>query len=385
MMLGWLSAAEVRASRLKRSTIPAVEKRAGDITLIATLRSSATSWARYTEAMPPCPSSPLISYSPIVAWRNVSIKPVGVSVMWEAAVGVTYAVATCPCCPETSAPQLEQTRAPGGTAVPQREQVASGIVSESQYTDSAVRCPPYAIRLRPTVINRRPRAAPLGAALRSGPEPLRPSPPHSHPKRSALDLRRVDRDQHHARSRQYHARGGGDGAAVNRRGIPGGGCRRPGAGGAQQERRGAAARQRPAAADPADRPSRRGRGAARRLVARSVHAHRARRVLLRPGHERHQGHGGDLRRYLTAPKARRRGPRPRHHPRAHSWGGERRRLQRRAVAARQSSRADRRRLLHQRRRRRSAVEERPPHRAGRGGEREGVPRHSVRGAQSRRP
>src|SRR5438552_727966 len=54
MMWGWLSAAAVRASRLKRSTIPSpMSSSAGASTLIATLRSSARSWARYTVAMPP--------------------------------------------------------------------------------------------------------------------------------------------------------------------------------------------------------------------------------------------------------------------------------------------------------------------------------------------
>src|SRR5947208_986144 len=58
MMCGWLSAAAVRASRLNRSAIPSpMRSRAGSSTLIATLRSRARSWARYTVAMPPCPTS----------------------------------------------------------------------------------------------------------------------------------------------------------------------------------------------------------------------------------------------------------------------------------------------------------------------------------------
>src|SRR5437016_5108634 len=55
MMWGWLSAAAVRASRLKRSTMPSpMSSRAGASTLIATLRSRARSWARYTVAIKAC-------------------------------------------------------------------------------------------------------------------------------------------------------------------------------------------------------------------------------------------------------------------------------------------------------------------------------------------
>ena len=50
-----------------------------------------------------------------------------------------------------------------------------------------------------------------------------------------------------------------------------------------------------APAHPAAGPSGRGRGAPGGLVARSVHADRAGRLLLRAGNQRHQGHGGDLR------------------------------------------------------------------------------------------
>ncbi len=56
-MCGWLRAAAVRASRRKRSIAPGVAVSAGDITLIATFRSSARSSARKTVAMPPDPSS----------------------------------------------------------------------------------------------------------------------------------------------------------------------------------------------------------------------------------------------------------------------------------------------------------------------------------------
>src|SRR2546429_173070 len=55
MMLGWLSDAAVRASRLNRSAMPSPLSRAGAITLMATRRSRAMSWARYTVAMPPRP------------------------------------------------------------------------------------------------------------------------------------------------------------------------------------------------------------------------------------------------------------------------------------------------------------------------------------------
>src|SRR5437879_5856549 len=120
MMLGWLSDAAVRASRLNRSAIPSPVSRAGDITLMATLRSSAISCARKTAAMPPRPSSPCTSYSPMVAWRSSSISAAAGAVARSRSVGATKAVATFPWGPETSAPQRAQNRAPGGIASPQR-------------------------------------------------------------------------------------------------------------------------------------------------------------------------------------------------------------------------------------------------------------------------
>ena len=70
MMCGWLMFATVTASCRKRRTIPSPVSSAGDITLIATLRLSATSCARYTAAMPPRPSSRRTSNSPAVAARS---------------------------------------------------------------------------------------------------------------------------------------------------------------------------------------------------------------------------------------------------------------------------------------------------------------------------
>src|SRR6266481_816284 len=119
MMCGWLSAAAVRASRLKRSTIPSpMSSRAGARTLIATLRSSARSWARNTVAIPPRPSSARISYSPSVACRRASIWALCST---RRTGGATVAPAP-PVVTGTLVPQRRQKKAPGAREVPQREQ-----------------------------------------------------------------------------------------------------------------------------------------------------------------------------------------------------------------------------------------------------------------------
>ena len=119
MMWGWLSAAAVRASRLKRSTIPSpMSSSAGASTLIATLRSSARSWARYTVAMPPRPSSARISYWPSVAWRRASTCALCST---RRTGGATVALAP-PGVTGTLVPQRRQKNAPGAREVPQRAQ-----------------------------------------------------------------------------------------------------------------------------------------------------------------------------------------------------------------------------------------------------------------------
>src|SRR5258708_34932370 len=82
------------------------------------------SWARYTVAIPPRPSRPMISYSPIVARRRDSMTPLsrGASIL---------AVAKAVCCPEISEPQLGQYRAPACIAWPQRGQLVVWVVTEA--------------------------------------------------------------------------------------------------------------------------------------------------------------------------------------------------------------------------------------------------------------
>src|SRR5215210_7372288 len=96
-MFGWCRWAIVIASCLNRSTMPSPSISPGDITLIATLRSSGISCARNTAAMPPWPSSRPISNSPRVARRSRStMSAIGdegsgglgaLSSEWEGAAG----------------------------------------------------------------------------------------------------------------------------------------------------------------------------------------------------------------------------------------------------------------------------------------------------------
>src|SRR5438876_1845554 len=125
MMWGWLRAAAVRASRLNRSTMPSpMSKRAGASTLIATLRSRARSWARYTVAMPPRPSSARISYSPSVAWRRASSWALcSTGGAWRTG-GATVAPPPLGAT-GTLVPQRRQKYAPGAREVPQRAQKVS--------------------------------------------------------------------------------------------------------------------------------------------------------------------------------------------------------------------------------------------------------------------
>ena len=66
----------VIASCLKRSIIPSPSISPGDMTLIATLRSSEMSCARNTAAIPPRPNSRPMSNSPSVARRSRSTMSV---------------------------------------------------------------------------------------------------------------------------------------------------------------------------------------------------------------------------------------------------------------------------------------------------------------------
>src|SRR5579864_1424350 len=63
-MLGWFNEEMVRASRSKRSLASALSARCGGRILMATLRSSRVSRARYTSPIPPAPSGAPISYGP---------------------------------------------------------------------------------------------------------------------------------------------------------------------------------------------------------------------------------------------------------------------------------------------------------------------------------
>ncbi len=138
-------------------------------------------------------------------------------------------------------------------------------------------------------------------------------------------LQRAGRDQHRHGHRRHGARGGGDG-----RPSAGGGLRRFGCAGVlaratQGQPGGATARDGKAQADPAPRPYRCRRREARGLVARSLQAHRAGRLLLRPRHDRQQVHGDSLRRQPDPLQAGGLHARARHHRGAGGGRGDRRR------------------------------------------------------------
>ena len=97
--------------------------------------------------------------------------------------------------------------------------------------------------------------------------------------------------------------------------------------------------------------------AGRRLAARSVQAHRGRRLFPRPRRHRRQGDGGDIRRQPDRISPRRLQARARHHRRAHHRRGARAlAAQRRQMDSGERARADRRRVRAQRRRRRRAAQ-----------------------------
>src|SRR5262245_66596078 len=63
-MLGWFSAASVRASRWNRAVRSASRANTSGRILIATSRPSRLSRARYTSPIPPAPREAVISYEP---------------------------------------------------------------------------------------------------------------------------------------------------------------------------------------------------------------------------------------------------------------------------------------------------------------------------------
>ena len=134
-----------------------------------------------------------------------------------------------------------------------------------------------------------------------------------------------------------------DGAIFDRDQGRGDGGSSPGA----AEPGGAPPRQWRTPAHSAPGASGRGRGPAGGLVRRSVRAHREGRLFLRARHQRHQGHGGDLRADRDPAQTREGAARPRHHPGAYGRRRGRRR-QRRTVAAGPPSRPDRRGIRNQR-------------------------------------
>src|SRR5205823_12034731 len=89
--------------------------------LIATLRSRARSWARYTVAIPPRPSSARTSYSPSVALRRASSWALCWAGSGRRTGGATVAPAP-PVVSGTLVPQRRQKYAPGAREVPQRAQ-----------------------------------------------------------------------------------------------------------------------------------------------------------------------------------------------------------------------------------------------------------------------
>ena len=119
----------VIASCRKRCTMPSPIIRPGAITLMATLRLSARSWARNTAAIPPRPSSRPTSNSPTVTSRNrmstsshgefAERLPVSGEVQLLPAAATREAFT-----PLTSVPQFLQKRSPSASATLQVGQVA---------------------------------------------------------------------------------------------------------------------------------------------------------------------------------------------------------------------------------------------------------------------
>src|SRR5229473_8345530 len=111
MMPGCSSFAEVRASRWKRSTNSLSNARENGNTLMATSRSSCFSRALKTIAMPPRPSSSMISYSSL-SWSRTRSNSVVSG--WSRAVLTGVVV--------RSSPQERQNLLVSSFWVPQREQ-----------------------------------------------------------------------------------------------------------------------------------------------------------------------------------------------------------------------------------------------------------------------
>ena len=203
---------------------------------------------------------------------------------------------------------------------------------------------------------------------------------------AARDLSGAGRDQHQRLGRRQHPGRRGHGGPPARGRLAG--RRRPGAGAgaAQGQPGGALAGHGSAQAATAAGPPRRGRGPARGLDDRSVHARREGRLLLRARHQRRQGDGRDLRGHADPAHARGLEALARHHP-----GPDRRRgaglelsVQRRALAPGQPPRTDRGGAGDQRGRRRRDPR-RPAHGEPSADEREGADQLPTGGHEPRRP
>src|SRR5438093_12421467 len=120
MMLGCSSLADVRASRWNRSTNSLSNARENGRTLIATSRSSCFSRALKTMAIPPRPSSSMISYSSFSCSRTRSCSVASTGWSRTAATGVVC---------DRSSPQDRQNLLASSFWVPQREQYINSPMS----------------------------------------------------------------------------------------------------------------------------------------------------------------------------------------------------------------------------------------------------------------
>src|SRR5438876_630589 len=177
MMWGWLRAAAVRASRLKRSTIPSPMSRSvGARTLIATLRSRARSWARYTVAIPPWPTAVRISYCPRVARRSAASCACAVSgrVSTTDPGGVATVGPDQGRCTGMPVPQRGQKAVPGPRVAPQRDRRRSVRRDDCPVQRRRLRVPVRFIRRAPLLerrllgIHSRFDERPLGAVNHPG-------------------------------------------------------------------------------------------------------------------------------------------------------------------------------------------------------------------------
>src|SRR5258705_11805556 len=113
---------------------------AGARTLIATLRSSARSCARYTVAIPPWPISLRISYCPSVARRSAASCATAASGRGSVTApgGVWSVGPDHGRCTGMPVPQRGQNDAPGPRLAPQRKQAEGGCAVISRAQDTAI-------------------------------------------------------------------------------------------------------------------------------------------------------------------------------------------------------------------------------------------------------